>query len=180
MPSNPLDDPATWAGLLQAHVPSLYCAVSRRVGADRALAEDLVQEAWLRAVDTWRARGVPRDPGAWLQAVAANLVRAHFRRLRATALEHEPEARGVEPREGAGREHAALLQWGLARLPRASAELVAARHLDGRTLAELAREARTTERAIEGRLHRARAKLARILAPRGVPADLLADEPNDL
>lgn len=178
MPSNPLDDPAAWAALLEAHVPPLYRAVSRRVGADRALAEDLVQEAWLRAVDTWRARGVPRDPGAWLQAVAVNLVRAHFRRLRATALEHEPEARGAEPSGAAGREHAALVQWGLARLPRASAELLAARHFDGRSLAELARDARTTERAIEGRLHRARAKLARLLAPRGVPAELLADEPN--
>ena len=37
----------------------LYAYVSRRCGGERTLAEDVVQETWLRAVDAWRKQGVP-------------------------------------------------------------------------------------------------------------------------
>jgi DNA-directed RNA polymerase specialized sigma24 family protein len=42
----------------------LYAFVSRRVGGDRGLAEDLVQETWMRALDAWPASGLPDDPTA--------------------------------------------------------------------------------------------------------------------
>jgi len=37
----------------------LYRYVSRRVGGNAALAEDLVQETWMRALDSWPSRGMP-------------------------------------------------------------------------------------------------------------------------
>ena len=37
----------------------LYAYVSRRCAGERPLAEDVVQETWLRAVDAWRRQGVP-------------------------------------------------------------------------------------------------------------------------
>ena len=43
-----------WLRLHRELVPELFRCVSRRVGADRTLAEDLVQETWLRALETWR------------------------------------------------------------------------------------------------------------------------------
>ncbi|TAM89438.1 MAG: RNA polymerase sigma factor, partial [Jatrophihabitans sp.] len=50
-----------WAFVLAATV---------RVTRDLDLAEECVQDAYLRALDRWRADGVPRNPGAWLTTVA--------------------------------------------------------------------------------------------------------------
>src|SRR4051794_14723750 len=38
------------------------------------LAEDVVQEALLRALQTWSYHGVPDNPAAWLTQVAKNLA----------------------------------------------------------------------------------------------------------
>jgi RNA polymerase sigma-70 factor (ECF subfamily) len=45
-----------------------------------ALAEEAAQEAMLRALQTWPYRGVPPEPGAWLQTVARNFARDRLRR----------------------------------------------------------------------------------------------------
>jgi len=66
----------------------LYAYVSRRVGGDRSLAEDLVQEAWIRALDNWSVKGVPNEPLAWLLRVSRNILVSHFRRIRPEQLEH--------------------------------------------------------------------------------------------
>ena len=60
----------------------LYAYVSRRVGGDRSLAEDLVQDTWMRALDAWPRNGVPDEPLAWLLRVARNTLISHFRRVR--------------------------------------------------------------------------------------------------
>jgi RNA polymerase sigma-70 factor (ECF subfamily) len=162
-----------WIHLYRQLVPELYRVVARRSGGDRTLAEDLVQETWLRAIEHWRRRGLPREPAAWLRTVALNLQRKHFRRAPLASLgTDEP----VQRPAGEAGPRAALLQWGLARMDPAAAELLAARHLDGRTLEELARERRTTARAIEGRLRRARAVLARKLGAAG-SADAIPEPP---
>ena len=62
-------------------IQPLYRYVSRRVGGDTALAEDLVQETWMRALDTWPSRGMPDEPLAWLTRVAHNTLVSHFRRV---------------------------------------------------------------------------------------------------
>jgi DNA-directed RNA polymerase specialized sigma24 family protein len=54
---------------------------------------------------------------------------------------------------------AALVSWGLARLRRRHAEVLEAFYFDGRSVREIARDRGSSERAIEGRLRRARAKL---------------------
>ena len=57
-----------------------YAVVSRRCDGDRDLAEDVVQETWLRAVKAWHADGVPERPMAWLTTVASRILSNHFRR----------------------------------------------------------------------------------------------------
>src|SRR5882672_10828018 len=44
------------------------------------LAEDVVQEALVRALQTWPYRGVPENPAAWLTQTAKNLALDHLRR----------------------------------------------------------------------------------------------------
>ncbi len=43
--------------LYRKTIRPLYAYVSKRVGGDRGLAEDLVQEAWMRALDSWPRKG---------------------------------------------------------------------------------------------------------------------------
>jgi DNA-directed RNA polymerase specialized sigma24 family protein len=40
-------------------IDDLYALVSRRCDGNRALAEDITQEAWLRAVRAWHRDGLP-------------------------------------------------------------------------------------------------------------------------
>ena len=54
--------------LLRELVPAVIGVLVRR-GADFASAEDAVQEALIRALETW-PDDPPRDPRAWLVAVA--------------------------------------------------------------------------------------------------------------
>lgn len=51
-----------------------------RVLGDLDLAEDAVQEAYVRAVDRWPRDGLPPDPGAWILRVARNSAIDRFRR----------------------------------------------------------------------------------------------------
>jgi len=152
-----------WIRIYRDNVRPLYRHVSRRVGGGRELAEDVTQEAWLRALDSWRKKGAPRDPLRWLVAVANNLLRNQQRRLVPERLPEDAlDPAAPEPREPKA---ARLLAWALGRLPRAQAELIAERHLDGSSLAEMAAARGLGERAIEGRLRRARQALARRLSP---------------
>ena len=55
-----------------------------------ALVEDVVQEAFCRALETWKFRGVPENPSAWLMATAKNRALDVLRRQR-TARAFAPE-----------------------------------------------------------------------------------------
>jgi RNA polymerase sigma-70 factor (ECF subfamily) len=51
----------------------MVAALTRVFGVHNlALAEDVVQEAFCRALGAWRVRGVPDNPAAWLMATAKN------------------------------------------------------------------------------------------------------------
>jgi RNA polymerase sigma factor (sigma-70 family) len=54
------------------------------------LAEDVVQEAFCRALEIWRFRGVPENPSAWLMTTAKNRALDVLRRER-TARTFAPE-----------------------------------------------------------------------------------------
>jgi RNA polymerase sigma factor (sigma-70 family) len=54
------------------------------------LAEDVVQDAFCRALEVWKFRGVPENPSAWLMATAKNRALDVLRRER-TARHFAPE-----------------------------------------------------------------------------------------
>ena len=64
-----------------------------------ALAEDVVQDAFCRALEVWNFRGVPEDPQAWLMATAKNRALDVLRRQR-TARAYALELRGLLESEG--------------------------------------------------------------------------------
>lgn len=51
-----------------------------RMTRDVGLAEDLAQDALVAALEQWPSDGVPKNPGAWLMAVAKRRAVDHFRR----------------------------------------------------------------------------------------------------
>ncbi len=51
-----------------------------RVLGDFDLAEEAVQEAFVTALETWPARGVPNNPGAWITTTARNRAIDRIRR----------------------------------------------------------------------------------------------------
>src|SRR3984893_7524537 len=55
-----------------------------------ALAEDVVQDAFCRALEVWKFRGIPENPSAWLMATAKNRALDVLRRER-MARTNEPE-----------------------------------------------------------------------------------------
>jgi RNA polymerase sigma factor (sigma-70 family) len=55
-----------------------------------ALAEDVVQDAFCRALETWKFHGVPENPSAWLLTTARNRALDVLRRD-STALKYAPD-----------------------------------------------------------------------------------------
>lgn len=55
-----------------------------------ALAEDVTQDAFCRAMETWKLRGLPKNPSAWLMTTAKNRALDILRREH-TATVSEPE-----------------------------------------------------------------------------------------
>jgi RNA polymerase sigma-70 factor (ECF subfamily) len=143
----------------------LYAYVSKRVGGDRALAEDIVQDTWMRALDTWPRRGTPDEPLAWLKHVARNVLASHFRRARPQPVDPSTLDIGDDRFTPETPDAAALVSWGLARLRRSQIEMLEAFHFEGLSVAEIAAASGISERAVEGRLRRARAKLRKKLTP---------------
>jgi RNA polymerase sigma-70 factor (ECF subfamily) len=69
----------------------MVAALTRIFGVHNlALAEDVVQDAFCRALEVWKVRGLPENPSAWLMATAKNRALDVLRRQR-TARTFAPE-----------------------------------------------------------------------------------------
>lgn len=153
-------------------IDDLYRFVSRRCDGDRALAEDVTQETWLRAVRAWHASGVPDRPLAWLATVAARLLSNHFRRPAEQRLaDADVESIADDQDAAAGRTtRRSIVERALARLPLPQRRLLEAFHFERVAVSRIAESSGMSERAVEGRLRRARQKLRK-----QIEADIAAD-----
>ena len=69
----------------------IVAALTRIFGVHNlALAEDVAQDAFCRALEVWKLRGIPENPSAWLMATARNRAIDVLRRER-TARTFAPE-----------------------------------------------------------------------------------------
>jgi len=77
--------------LFRREAGSMVATLTRIFGVHNlALAEDVVQDAFCRALEVWKFRGVPENPSAWLMATAKNRALDVLRRER-TARTFAPE-----------------------------------------------------------------------------------------
>src|SRR6185369_16513642 len=77
--------------LFRREAGRMVAALTRVFGIHNlALAEDVVQDAFCRALEVWKFRGIPDNPSAWLMATARHRAIDVLRRER-TARTFAPE-----------------------------------------------------------------------------------------
>ncbi|MEO7038831.1 MAG: DUF6596 domain-containing protein [Gemmatimonadaceae bacterium] len=77
--------------LFRREAGRMVAALTRLFGVHNlALAEDVVQDAFVRALEVWKLHGMPENPSAWLMATAKNRALDILRRER-TARIYAPE-----------------------------------------------------------------------------------------
>jgi RNA polymerase sigma-70 factor (ECF subfamily) len=150
------------AGLFDSHHQRLF-RLALRLSADREEAQDLVQEAFLRAA---RKPGAVPDGAeeAWLVRTLVNLCRDRYRRLGVRARVHETLR---EERETEHPEEAAVIRTAvrsaLGRLAPRRRAVIVLHELDGVPVREVARLLGIGEVTVRWHLMAARRELARLL-----------------
>lgn len=160
------------------HLDALYEFVHYRVGGDRNLAEDVVQDTFLVALERLAAFDGRSSLHTWLCGIARNKIRAHRRKRRPVLVEDlleevDPEIDAILSRV----ESEALPEWVLERqetqelvgatlssLPPDYRDVLVGKYLEGRTVAEIAHRRGAGEKALESTLHRARRAFGKVFA----------------
>jgi len=146
------------------------------------LAEDVVQEALARALQTWPFYGVPQNPAAWIMRASRNLALDVMRRQK-VFRDKQPEI--IRLTEGANTDTgtAAFSEQEISddrlrmifvcchpQIPAEAQVALALKTLCGFSVTEIARAFLTTDAAIAKRLTRAKQKIAEAKIPFEIPA----------
>ncbi|HKW33168.1 MAG TPA: sigma-70 family RNA polymerase sigma factor [Candidatus Acidoferrum sp.] len=162
--------------LFRREAGRMVAALTRIFGVHNlALAEDVVQDAFCRALEVWKFSGMPENPAAWLMATAKNRALDVLRRER-TARTFAPElgrmlesewtlAPAVEELFGAHAVKDAQLRMMFSccdpRLPEEAQVALMLYILCGFSVGEIANAFVSTDAAIEKRISRAKKVVAK-------------------
>ena len=147
-----------------------------------SLAEDVVQEALSRALETWPYRGIPEKPSAWIMRASRNLSLDVIRRQKSFRAK-EAEIAQLMERDGSAGETATFSEHEIADdrlrmmfvcchpvIPSEAQVALALKTLCGFSVAEISHAFLTTEAAIAKRLTRAKQKIQEAHVPFEIPA----------
>jgi RNA polymerase sigma-70 factor (ECF subfamily) len=147
-----------------------------------SLAEDVVQEALVRALQTWPFYGIPENPAAWIMRASRNLALDFVRRQK-VFREKESEIIHLMDRPGPGTDHVVLEQEEIGDdrlrlmfacchpvIPVDSQIALALKTLCGFGITEISRAFLTTDAAIAKRLTRAKQKIREAQVTFEIPA----------
>jgi RNA polymerase sigma factor (sigma-70 family) len=146
------------------------------------LAEDVVQEALARALQTWPFYGVPKNPSAWIMRASRNLALDVVRR-RKVFQNKQAEISRLMDRDGATPDEAIFSEDEISddrlrlmfvcchpAIPAEAQVALALKTLCGFGVGEIAHAFLTTESAIAKRLTRAKQKIHQARIPFEIPA----------
>src|SRR6266481_6141414 len=146
-----------------------------------SLAEDVVQEALSRALETWPYRGIPEKPSAWIMRASRNLALDVIRRQKSFRAKEAEIARLME-HDGSASETATLSEHEIADdrlrmmfvcchpvIPSEAQVALALKTLCGFSVAEISHAFLTTEAAIAKRLTRAKQRIEEARVPFEIP-----------
>src|SRR5213595_2398229 len=145
------------------------------------LAEDVVQEALSRALQTWPYRGVPQNPSAWIIRASRNLALDVIRRQKIFHAKEAEIVRLIE-RDGSGPDAPIFSEHEIADdrlrmmfvcchpiIPPEAQVALALKTLCGFSVIEISRAFLTTEAAIAKRVTRAKQKIQEAHVPFEIP-----------
>ena len=135
------------------------------VAGDRAEAEDVVQEAFVRLVPRWSKISTYDDPEAWVRAVAFRILSNRFRRARnavVAARRSDDMRRGVDHVAETSSDGVDIAR-ALALLPVGQRQVVVLHHLLDLPVDEIAQALGVPVGTVKSRLSRARLALAPLL-----------------
>jgi RNA polymerase sigma-70 factor (ECF subfamily) len=160
----------------------IVATLTAQLGTHRLqLVEDVVQEALVRALQTWPYRGIPDNPAAWLTQAAKNLALDALRRERRWQ-EKQPDITAEQQRWLASNDDSMPEDHSIAddtlrmlfvcfhsQLSIEAQMALALRTICGLSAGEIAAAFLTTEAAISKRLVRARQRIRELALPFAVP-----------
>ena len=155
------------------------------------LAEDVVQEALVRALQTWPFYGVPKNPSAWIMRASRNLALDVVRR-RKVFQNKQAEIIRLMDRDGATPDEAIFSEDEISddrlrlmfvcchpAIPAEAQVALALKTLCGFSVAEIGHAFLTTEAAIAKRLTRAKQKIHQARVPFEIPVGRELEQRSD-
>ncbi len=152
-----------------AEFDELYRATNRRLlqyayamTGDLAAAQDITQEAYIRAWRNWSQVESYERADVWLRTVVTRLVTDRWRRLRTSHRHAAAQRAGSVP---APSEDSVMLVAALRRLPVPQRRAICLHYLLDMSIADVAVESGVAEGTVKSWLSRGRTALAEILGP---------------
>ena len=159
--SSPMDS-EEFAGFYERSARSLWAYLAR-VSCDAALADDLMQESYLRFLCAAHPTDGDVARRRYLFRIATNLLRDHWRRPRSTSIEEIPEETFRAADESAPADTKAMLGPAMTLLRPRDRQLLWLAYAEGYSHREIAEVTGLASASIRLLLFRARRKIAALL-----------------
>lgn len=167
MGKSDLGIPPDVAAFCEAQIPRLVGALTLYCG-DRALAEELAQEALARAVQHWSKIGGSDRREGWVYRVAVNLANSRFRRaLLERRANQRAVGRSTDAVRGADPAVALTVRRAVGELPRRQRAVITLRYCLDLPVAEVAQIMECPESTVKSLTRRALARLEQVLGDEG-------------
>jgi len=159
-------DLEAWDELVRRYNGPLFYYVRRMVDADEPAAQ-LLQEVWVKVLESLRTLREDGRLAPWLYSLTRNVAMSHYRERYASRETNDQETiqeQTAEPVSDASRfEDAELVHLGLSRIGWREREILTLHFLDDLSVAEIATVLGIPSGTVKSRLHRARSELRQVL-----------------